>query len=81
MRNSKILIKFSSGVSRLKKLVSRKPEVKTETEIISEAKLAAKHRRNVVITLIIPVLFFGAISLGLDRPQKAKEVPCQGVTS
>jgi len=43
--------------------------------------LAGKHRRNVVITLIIPVLFFGAISLGLDRPQKAKEIPCQGVTS
>ena len=81
MRNSKILIKFSAGVSRLKKLVSRKPEVQSETEILSEAKLAGKHRRNVVITLIIPVLFFGAISLGLDRPQKAKEVPCQGVTS
>ena len=55
----------------------RTPEVQTETEILSEAKLAGKHRRNVVITLIIPVLFFGAISLGLDRPQKAKEIPCQ----
>ena len=81
MKNSKTLTKFSDGVSRLKKSVSRKPEVQSETEIISEAKLAGKHRRNIVITLIIPVLFFGAISLGLDRPQKAKEVPCQGVTS
>ena len=58
MKNSKILIKFSDGVSRLKKLVKRDPEVQTETEILSEAKLAGKHRRNVVITLIIPVLFF-----------------------
>lgn len=68
-------------LARIQKLFKRKVEVHTETELITEAQLAGKHRRNVLITLIIPVLFFGAISLGLDRPQKAKEIPCQGVTS
>jgi len=59
-------------------MVDRKPEIALTIE---EHKKLNKHRRNIAITMVIPVFFFGSITLGLDKPLKSTAEPCQGVTS
>jgi len=59
-------------------MVDRKPEIALSIE---EHKKLKKHRRNIAITMVIPVFFFGSITLGLDKPLKSTAEPCQGVTS
>jgi hypothetical protein len=65
-------------LQRVRRVVDRKPEVPLTVEEIKGLK---KHRRNIAITMVIPVFFFGSITLGLDKPLKSSAEPCQGVTS
>ncbi len=65
-------------LQRVRRVVDRKPEVPLTVEEIKGLK---KHRRNIAITMVIPVFFFGSITLGLDKPLKSTAEPCQGVTS
>ena len=65
-------------LQRVRRVVDRKPEVPLTAEEIKKLK---KHRRNIAITMVIPVFFFGSITLGLDKPLKSTAEPCQGVTS
>ena len=76
--NPKSPSKLGSALSRLRKMVDRKPEIALTIE---EHKKLNKHRRNIAITMVIPVFFFGSITLGLDKPLKSTAEPCQGVTS
>ena len=65
-------------LTKLRKVVDRQPEVPLTPDQLKKLK---KHRRNIAITMVIPIFFFGSISLGLDKPMKSKAEPCQGVTS
>ena len=76
--NPKSPSRLGAALARLRKVVDRKPEVPLTAE---ELKKLKKHRRNIAITMVIPIFFFGSISLGFDKPLKSKEEPCQGVTS
>lgn len=70
--------KFKAALERIRKVFDRQPELPlTEADI----RRLKRHRRNISITMVIPIFFFGAISLGLDKPVKSKAEPCQGVTS
>jgi hypothetical protein len=70
--------RLRAGLGRIRKVFDRQPEV--ELDAVGLKRLN-KHRRNIAITMVIPVFFFGAISLGLDKPVKSSAEPCQGVTS
>jgi hypothetical protein len=70
--------KFRALFARIRKMVDRKPEIALTGE---EHKKLNRHRRNIAITMVIPVFFFGSITLGLDKPLKSSAEPCQGVTS
>ena len=70
--------RLRAGLGRIRKVFDRQAEV--ELDAVGLKRLN-KHRRNIAITMVIPVYFFGAISLGLDKPVKSSAEPCQGVTS
>jgi len=70
--------KARAALARIRKVFDRQPEVELDA---AGLKRLNKHRRNIAITMVIPVFFFGAISLGLDKPVKSTAEPCQGVTS
>ncbi|NDA80256.1 MAG: hypothetical protein EBX92_03830 [Actinobacteria bacterium] len=70
--------KVRAALSRIRKVVDRQPEVPLTEEQLKKLK---RHRRNIAITMVIPVFFFGSISLGLDKPMKSDAEPCAGVTS
>ena len=70
--------RLRASLGRIRKVFDRQPEV--ELDAVGLKRLN-KHRRNIAITMVIPVFFFGAISLGLDKPVKSSAEPCQGVTS
>lgn len=68
----------NSRLQRLRKVFDRQPEIPLTAEQVKRLK---KHRRNIAITMVIPIFFFASISFGLDKPMKSKAEPCQGVTS
>ncbi|MFZ9926892.1 MAG: hypothetical protein ACO3FB_03755 [Candidatus Nanopelagicaceae bacterium] len=70
--------KFRALLIRIRKVFDRQPEIPLTEEGLKKLK---RHRRNVAITMVIPVFFFGSITLGLDKPLKSTAEPCQGVTS
>ncbi|MFM8622590.1 MAG: hypothetical protein ACKOB3_04340, partial [Holophagaceae bacterium] len=70
--------KVRSALTRLRKLVDRQPEIPLTPEQLKKLK---KHRRNIIITMIIPTFFFVTTPVIVFRPVKATAEPCQGVTS
>jgi hypothetical protein len=70
--------KFRALLTRIRKVVDRQAEIPLTEEALKKLK---RHRRNIAITMVIPVFFFGSITLGLDKPLKSTAEPCQGVTS
>lgn len=70
--------KFKAALERIRKVFDRQPEFPLTEDQLRRLK---RHRRNIAITMVIPIFFFGAISLGLDKPVKSKAEPCQGITS
>ena len=70
--------KFRALLPRIRKVFDRQAEIPLTEEALKKLK---RHRRNIAITMVIPVFFFGSITLGLDKPLKSTAEPCQGVTS
>jgi hypothetical protein len=70
--------KFRAVLTRIRKVFDRQAEIPLTEEALKKLK---RHRRNIAITMVIPVFFFGSITLGLDKPLKSTAEPCQGVTS
>jgi len=70
--------KFRALLTRIRKVFDRQAEIPLTEEALKKLK---RHRRNIAITMVIPVFFFGSITLGLDKPLKSTAEPCQGVTS
>jgi hypothetical protein len=70
--------KFRALLARIRKIFDRQAEIPLTEEALKKLK---RHRRNIAITMVIPVFFFGSITLGLDKPLKSTAEPCQGVTS
>jgi hypothetical protein len=70
--------KFRALFTRIRKVFDRQAEIPLTEEALKKLK---RHRRNIAITMVIPVFFFGSITLGLDKPLKSTAEPCQGVTS
>jgi len=70
--------KFRALLPRIRKVFDRQDEIPLTEEALKKLK---RHRRNIAITMVIPVFFFGSITLGLDKPLKSTAEPCQGVTS
>lgn len=70
--------KFRGFIVRLRKVVDRQPEVPLTDDQLRKLK---KHRRNIAITMVIPIFFFATTPVIVFRPMKASAEPCQGVTS
>ena len=70
--------KFRALLTRIRKVFDRQAEIPLTEEALKKLE---RHRRNIAITMVIPVFFFGSITLGLDKPLKSTAEPCQGVTS
>jgi hypothetical protein len=70
--------KIRAALGRIRKVVDRQPEIPLTEEQLKKLK---KHRRNIIITMIIPTFFFVTTPIIVFRPAKATAEPCQGVTS
>ena len=70
--------KLRAALHRVRLVFDRQPEVPLTSEQLIRLK---KHRRNIIITMIIPIIFFATTPIIVFRPVKASAEPCQGVTS
>ena len=78
MSNLEKRSQFRAFLHRVRKVVDRQPEVPLTPDQLKKLK---KHRRNIAITMIIPIFFFVTTPIIVFRPVKATAEPCQGVTS